>query len=110
MNLSPLSMNLEWQVDLLRRQYLQLVEPEQLLLPAAKTLKSPGVQARLYSRLFNNDTFSFPPPDRYRFRVLKRVINLLEKSFIDPDEDVGFPCRICFKNEIVPVLVYLMPI
>lgn len=85
-------MDLEWQIDLLRRQYLQLVEPEQLTLPAIETLKSPDVQAKIFERLFNVGNLSFPPPDRYRFRVLKRIVRALEQSINDPDEDVGFSC------------------
>ena len=81
-------MDIEWQIDVLRRQYLQLVEPEQLALPPIEILRSPDVQASIFHRLFNDSHFS---NDRYKYRVLKRIVGVLEESIIDPDEDVGLP-------------------
>lgn len=83
-------MDIEWQIDLLQRQYFQLIEPEQLTLPAIQILRSPDVQARLFERLFNTNNISFPTPDRYKFRVLKRIVCALEQSINDPNEDVCF--------------------
>ena len=75
----------------LKRQYLQLVEPEQLDLPAPKTLRLQNVQQGIYNSLFRPSNVPYPPPDRYKFRVLKMLMGKLEQAIVDPEEDVGFP-------------------
>ena len=79
------------QVELLRRQYLQMLEPDKLTLPSMEELKSPQTQAHIFAAMFNSDNLSFMPPVRYQFRVLKNIIAALEQSITDPEEDVGFP-------------------
>lgn len=78
------------QVELLRRQYLQLVDPEQLKMPAMGILRLPEAQAKIFDNIFNHKLCSFPSPERYKFRVLKRVIDAVELSIVDPEEDVRF--------------------
>jgi hypothetical protein len=78
-------------VELLRRQYLQMLEPEKLTLPSLEELRLPRTQADIFNVMFNRDNLPFMPPIRYQFRVLKKIIGALEKSIIDPDEDVCFP-------------------
>lgn len=77
------------QIDFLRRQYLQRVDPEQLTLPAISTLRLPEVQAEIHRTIFDDNLHSFPPPQRYKFRVLKRIVHVLEESIIDPEEHVS---------------------
>ncbi|KAL9104521.1 MAG: hypothetical protein Q9163_000552 [Psora crenata] len=60
-------------VKLLSRQYYQLVDPEQLTLPAPDFLRLPEVQNRIYDEMFEDGTLQCLPPERYRFRVLKRL-------------------------------------
>lgn len=79
------------QVELLRRQYLQLVDPEQLKMPAMEILRLPEAQAKIFDNIFNDKLCSFPSPKRYKFRVLKRIIDAVELSIVDPEEDVGSP-------------------
>lgn len=79
------------QIDVLKRQYLQLIEPDQLSLPVMKALRFPEVQAHIFHSMFDLNQLPFPPSDRYRFRVLKKIINALEQSIVEPEEDVGFP-------------------
>lgn len=79
------------QVESLRRQYLQLVDPEQLKMPAMETLRLPEVQAKIFDNFFNDEFRSFPSPKPYTFRVLKRIIGAVELSIVDPEEDVGSP-------------------
>lgn len=73
---------MDLQVQLLRRQYLQLVEPSNLSFPTDPlTLHSPHFQASLYESLFAsnhpfNNTF---PPERYTALVLKRLITKLSE-------------------------------
>lgn len=75
-------------VQLLRRQYLQLVEPSVFSFPdSPSTLHSPEFQSALYSALFSPAAVSNPPPERYTTRVLKRLITLL--SSVPPESIVG---------------------
>ena len=76
------------QIELLRRQYLQLLNPANLSLPPPNVLKLPTTQARIYDSMFREDSLVYPPPIDYRLRVLKRLINVLERAMDDPDEDV----------------------
>jgi protein-lysine N-methyltransferase EEF2KMT len=79
------------QVQLLRRQYLQMVEPDKLTLPSMEVLRLPQTQAYIFDAFFNSDKVFFLPPDRYQFRVLKKLLYALEQSIFDPGEDVGVP-------------------
>ena len=76
-------------VELLRRQYLQCLDPESLSLPNPEVLRLPDTQSRMYSSMFDESRLQYAPSERYRFRVLKRVIGALEEAVEDPDEDVG---------------------
>lgn len=71
-----------------RRQYFQLVDPPQLRWLDGHVLKDPEVQCWMFSRLFDAETNSTLPPDRYRLRVLKVLVSKLEKAIDDPEEDV----------------------
>ncbi|XXG97892.1 hypothetical protein Hte_004208 [Hypoxylon texense] len=75
------------QLHLLRRQYLQLFEPDFLAWPPSKFLKGPDVQKWLYKNLFDPTRNSRLPPERYQMRVLKQLVNRIEKAIEDPDED-----------------------
>lgn len=77
--------------ELLRRQYLQMLEPDKLILPCKEELRLPQTQAFIFATMFNSESISFVPPVRYRFRVLKKIITALEESIIDPEEDVRLP-------------------
>ena len=77
-------------VELLRRQFLQLLDPEQLRLPAPHLLRLADTQERVYSCMFDESKTLYGPPERYRFRVLKRLVSAIESSIEDPNEDVGF--------------------
>ena len=75
-------------VELLRRQYMQLVEPHLLALPKPDLLKLPQTQASIYDKMFDNRKLKFAPPIRYQFRVLKIIMLALEKAIDDSEEDV----------------------
>lgn len=76
------------QLRVLQRQYFQLVEPGQLKWPDDTTLMKPDVQSWLYTHMFDSNNVKSPPPDRYQLRVLKLLISKLEKSIVDPEQDV----------------------
>ena len=80
-----------WQAELLRRQYLQLIDPKELAIPSNEALRSPDLQARLYETMFDKANLPYSPPVRYKFRVLKKLINAIEQAIVDPEEDVGSP-------------------
>ena len=79
----------EWfgQVILFRRQYLQLVEPKLLPYPAVSAWRTPDFQSTFFHFILSDDANPFLPPSRYRLRVLKRVVDDLQKSFKNTEED-----------------------
>lgn len=78
-------------VELLKRQYLQLLAPEQLTIPTKEMLRLPKIQTQMYRSMLDEREVTYLPPARYRFRVLKRLMNALEKAIKDPEEDVCLP-------------------
>ena len=78
-------------VELLKRQYLQMLHPEQLRMPPAELLRLAETQAQIYNAMFAEEEIAYPPPDRYRYRVLKLLMNALEGAIDDPEEDVRLP-------------------
>lgn len=75
-------------VELLRRQYFQLIDPDQLALPAQELLRLPDIQTQIFHDLFDESVNAYTPPERYRFRVLKKLVSALEQAIDDPEEDV----------------------
>ena len=80
-----------WQAELLRRQFLQLIDPHELAIPGSEALRLPNLQARIYDSMFNEEKLRFSPTRRYKFRVLKRLVTAIERAIVDPEEDVCFP-------------------
>ena len=79
------------QLRILQRQYFQLVDPPQLRWPDAQVLKDPEVQSWMFLHMFDETNVKSPPPERYQLRVLKLLISKLERSIVNPEEDVRFP-------------------
>jgi hypothetical protein len=79
------------QLQVLQRQYFQLVEPHQLRWPEDVVLMRSHVQAWMFREMFDAENIKAPPPDRYQLRVLKLLISKLERAFKDPEEDVRPP-------------------
>lgn len=75
-------------VELLRRQYFQVVDPALLSIPESKCLKNPLNQHLIYQDMFDQSNMRYPPPLRYQFLVLKKIIAALEVAIEEPDEDV----------------------
>ncbi|KAI8955931.1 putative methyltransferase-domain-containing protein [Xylaria longipes] len=75
------------QLLLFRRQYLQLFEPDFLAWPHAQLLRRSDAQAWLFKHLFDESRNPRLPPERYQLRVLRPLISRIEKSIQDPDED-----------------------
>jgi len=66
-------------------QYLQLFDS--LVWPDAHVLRDSRAQSYLYEQMFRQ--LKFAPPERYQLRVLKQLVQRLEDSIVNPDEDVG---------------------
>ncbi|KAI1472121.1 putative methyltransferase-domain-containing protein [Daldinia caldariorum] len=75
------------QLLLLRRQYIQLFEPDFLAWPPAKFLKDADVQKWLYKHLFDPSRNQILPPEGYQLRVLKKLVTKLEKETENGEED-----------------------
>ena len=75
-------------VELLKRQYFQLIDPDQLALPAQELLRLPDIQTQIFHDLFDECVTAYTPPERYKTRVLKRLVSALEQAIVDPEEDV----------------------
>lgn len=88
------SQNLQDQFELFQRQYLQLLDLDKLALPPPDVIKRPDVQARIYNTMFRDGCLAYAPPDRYKLRVLKKLMANIEQAFEDPEEDVWFPCSL----------------
>ncbi|KAI9825652.1 MAG: hypothetical protein M1832_000996 [Thelocarpon impressellum] len=74
------------QLELLRRQYLQLVDVDKLSIPG-KALVPSAVQSLLYDQLFKPEALRRGPPERYQSRVLNAVISAIENNIVDPSEE-----------------------
>ncbi|KAI5864094.1 putative methyltransferase-domain-containing protein [Durotheca rogersii] len=71
---------------LLRRQYLQLFEPDFLAWPPPRLLKSADAQTWLHKHLFDAGRNPRLPPEQYQLRVLTRLVAKIEKTTEDPPE------------------------
>ena len=77
------------QLQLFRRQYLQLFEPDFLSWPPKQLLRNADVQAWLFKNLFDHERNARLPSERYQLRVLKPLLAKIEQAIEDPEEDVG---------------------
>jgi hypothetical protein len=92
---ADVSLRVEHELRLLRRQYFQLLPLQQLRWPSIELLKLPGNQAWIYSSMFDINQVKHPlPPERYRLRFLRKLVDNLEEAFEDSDNDVGFTSQI----------------
>lgn len=89
------------EILLLRRQYLQLFEPDFLAWPPKQLLRDPDIQEWIYHNLFDSNQNTYLPPERYQYRVLKRLLAKIEQAIEDPEEDVG---RFCFYYYLLKLL------
>lgn len=72
-----------------KRQYFQLLELSELDWPSEDDVRPIDRQAWLYDNMFDSDKSPYLPPERYRMRVLKQLLGVIERANQDPDEDVG---------------------
>ncbi|GAP92337.1 putative nicotinamide n-methyltransferase protein [Rosellinia necatrix] len=79
--------DVDLQLLLLKRQYLQLFEPDFLAWPHAQLLRRGDAQAWLFKHLFDESRNPRLPPERYQLRVLRSLTSRIERAIQDPDED-----------------------
>ncbi|KAI1341700.1 S-adenosyl-L-methionine-dependent methyltransferase [Xylariaceae sp. FL0016] len=89
------------QLLLFRRQYLQLFEPDFLAWPPLKLLRSGDAQLWLFRQLFDENRNDKLPPERYQMRILKPLVARIERAIEDPNEDE-------VSDELVTHLAHLM--
>ncbi|KAG9231420.1 putative methyltransferase-domain-containing protein [Amylocarpus encephaloides] len=72
-------------IDRFCRQYLQL--HQDLDYPGKDTLRDIEYQEKVYQRLFQKESITYPPPQRYQLRVLKELLKRIETSIQNWDEE-----------------------
>jgi len=77
------------QLQLFRRQVLQLQPLSSLTFPSADCLRSSAAQEWIYDRLFDDEKVDHLPDERYRLSILKPLLAHIEASITDPEEDVS---------------------
>jgi len=84
--MSGLSLHCQRQLNLFRRQYLQLQVGVRY--PDPQCLRQEIFQRFLEEELFEEDSVEYQPPKRYQIRVLKELIKRVEASITDWEEEV----------------------
>ncbi|OTA94002.1 hypothetical protein M434DRAFT_395069 [Hypoxylon sp. CO27-5] len=93
------------QLLLLRRQYMQLFEPDFLAWPPPKFLKATDVQKWLCRYMFDPSRNPRLPPEGYQMLVLKQLISKIEKVTGNPEDEVSTELKACltsFMTRAVP--------
>jgi hypothetical protein len=75
-------------LEIFRRQYLQLIPASRLRYPPSGVLKRIQVQNWLFSNLFDDNAVQHVAPPAYRLQVLKKLLGQIEAAFVDADQDV----------------------
>ena len=83
---SQLSASARQQLDRFSRQYLQL--QLDLDYPDEENLRNDALQQSLHSRLFSEHGAKNAPPARYQLRVLKELMQRIEQSIQNWEEEV----------------------
>ncbi|KAL8735356.1 MAG: hypothetical protein Q9166_000901 [cf. Caloplaca sp. 2 TL-2023] len=77
------------QLEIFRRRCMQMIDPEEINFPDKWFIKLPTTQAWIYENMFNKDAISFLSYPPYAFRILKKLVVILEAAIEDPEEDVS---------------------
>lgn len=96
---SPEALN---QLKLFCRQYLQLLDVQQITWPSSEYLRKANVQEWIYNKCFRDDE-DVLPPERYRLRVLKSLLSKIENAIVDPEEDVRLDY--CFSTMCLSIFL-----
>ncbi|KAL8671489.1 MAG: hypothetical protein Q9168_004003 [Polycauliona sp. 1 TL-2023] len=75
------------QLEIFRRKYLQMLDPGDINYPMEWFIKSPETQKWIYDHMFSAENFTILPYPPYAYRILKRLMSILEAAMEDPEED-----------------------
>jgi hypothetical protein len=84
--MSNLSLHCRHQLNLFRRQYLQL--QIDITYPDAECLRKDTLQQALLQEVFSDNAIIYQPPQRYQLRILKELIRRIEASITNWEEEV----------------------
>ncbi|KAL8847678.1 MAG: hypothetical protein Q9221_007280 [Calogaya cf. arnoldii] len=75
------------QLEMFRRKYLQMLDPDEITYPMEWFIKLPTTQKWIYDHMFNPEKIPVLPYPPYAYRILKRLLSVLEAAMKDPEED-----------------------
>lgn len=78
------------QLEIFRRKCLQMLDPDEINYPMEWFIKLPATQKWIYDHLFNKENVAIMPYAPYSYRILKKLMSILEAAMKDPEEDVSF--------------------
>jgi hypothetical protein len=84
--MESLTLELQQELKIFRRQYLQL--QVKITYPAPDSLRQEVFQQTLYDRVFAEGAVEHHPPERYQLKVLKELMRRIESSITNWDEEV----------------------
>ncbi|KAL8706694.1 MAG: hypothetical protein Q9225_007925, partial [Loekoesia sp. 1 TL-2023] len=73
--------------ELFRRKYLQMIDPLEIAFPYGELIKPLPVQDWLVRNMFDKRRLENLPTARYTFRIMKKLLSILEDAMEDPEED-----------------------
>lgn len=77
------------QLEIFRRKYLQMLDPDEINFPMEWFIKLPATQKWIFDHMFNPEKKKVLPYPPYAFRILKKLLSVLEAAMEDPEEDVS---------------------
>ncbi len=84
--------NGQWPLEMFKRKYLHMEDPHEITFPPKELVKSPAAQRWMVDNMFDRRRIKYLPTARYTFRVMKKLLSILEEAMEDPEEDVSIRC------------------
>jgi len=94
--MSDLSPHCQRQLNLFRRQYLQLQVA--IKYPDPQCLRQEIFQQCLQKGLFDEHAIEYQPPQRHQIRILKELIGRIEASITNWEEEVCISLATCIYS------------
>ncbi|KAL8750154.1 MAG: hypothetical protein Q9199_007250 [Rusavskia elegans] len=90
------------QLEMFRRKYLQMLDPDEINYPMEWFIKLPTTQKWIFDHMFNPEKMKVLPYPPYAFRILKKLLSVLEAAMDDPEEDeISDDLANCFAGMLV---------
>ncbi|KAL8896691.1 MAG: hypothetical protein Q9207_007590 [Kuettlingeria erythrocarpa] len=91
--------NGQWPLEMFKRKYLQMEDPHEITYPPKELIKPPAAQRWMVDNMFDRRRIKFLPTARYTFRVMKKLLGILEEAMEDPEEDeISDDLTACFTE------------